>query len=161
MGRKQLAPRSNFTYWNINDVLSINNPDIANYLDQTYPVEFQIKDTTESNTSTTLLLLIGKEIHLHTSNSDKRDAFNFHITNFPFQSSNIPSLSAYGVFISQLYDIPGLVPDMNVLFWGPIDFQISYSSKDRSWHPRSRHSGSFMVDTGILFNNMKCPSREC
>ena len=30
------------------------------------------------------------------------DDFNFHITNFPFLSSNIPSSPAYGVFISQL-----------------------------------------------------------
>ena len=34
-------------------------------------------------------------IHIH-------DDFNFHITNFPFLSSNIPSSPAYGVFISQL-----------------------------------------------------------
>ena len=33
---------------------------------------------------------------------DKRDDFNFHITNFPFLSSNIQSSPAYGVFISQL-----------------------------------------------------------
>ena len=33
---------------------------------------------------------------------DKHDDFNFHITNFPFLSSNIPSSPAYGVFISQL-----------------------------------------------------------
>ena len=38
---------------------------------------------------------------LHTSLYDKRDDFNFHITNFPFLSSNIPSSPAYGVFISQ------------------------------------------------------------
>ena len=30
------------------------------------------------------------------------DDLNFHITNFPFLSSNIPSSPAYGVFISQL-----------------------------------------------------------
>ena len=30
----------------------------------------------------------------------KRDDFNFHITNFPFLGSNIPSSPAYGVFIS-------------------------------------------------------------
>ena len=34
--------------------------------------------------------------------SVKRDDFNFHITNFPFLSNNIPSLPAYCVFISQL-----------------------------------------------------------
>ena len=38
----------------------------------------------------------------HISPIDKRDDFNFHITNFPFLSSNIPSSPAYGVFISQL-----------------------------------------------------------
>ena len=36
------------------------------------------------------------------SSQRKRDAFNFHITNFPFLRSNIPSSPAYGVFISQL-----------------------------------------------------------
>ena len=39
---------------------------------------------------------------LHTSIYDKRDDFNFHITNFPFLSSNIPTLPAYDVFISLL-----------------------------------------------------------
>ena len=33
---------------------------------------------------------------------DKRDDFNFHIVNFPFLSSNIPSGPSYGVYISQL-----------------------------------------------------------
>ena len=49
-----------------------------------------------------LLLSIGRDGQLHTSLYDKRDDFNFHITNFPFLSSNIPSSPAYGVFISQL-----------------------------------------------------------
>ena len=40
--------------------------------------------------------------HFHLSSKHKRDDFNFHITKFPFLSSNIPSSSAYGVFISQL-----------------------------------------------------------
>ena len=63
------------------------------------------KDTTESNTSASyldLLLSIGRDGQLHTSIYDKRDDFNFHITNFPFLSSNIPTSLAYGVFISQL-----------------------------------------------------------
>ena len=69
------------------------------------PPELEIKDTTESNTSASyldLLLSIGRDGQLHTSLYDKRDDFNFHITNFPFLSSNIPSSPAYGVFISQL-----------------------------------------------------------
>ena len=64
-----------------------------------------LKDTTESTTSASyldLLLSIGRDGQLHTSIYDKRDDFNFHITNFPFLSSNIPSSPVYGVFISQL-----------------------------------------------------------
>ena len=95
----------NETYRYMDDVLSINNPDFENYLGQMYPPELEIKDTTESNTSASyldLLLSIGRDGQLHTSLYDKRDDFNFHITNFPFLSSNIPSSPAYGVFISQL-----------------------------------------------------------
>ena len=33
---------------------------------------------------------------------DKRDDFDFHIVNFPYLSSNIPSGPSYGVYISQL-----------------------------------------------------------
>ena len=57
-----------------------------------YPVELENKDTSESNTSASymdLLLSIGRDGQLHTSFYDKRDDFNFHITNFPFLSSNI------------------------------------------------------------------------
>ena len=70
-----------------------------------YPAELEIKDTAESTTSASyldLILSIGRDGQLHTSIYDKRDNFNFHITNFPFLSSNIPSSPAYGVFISQL-----------------------------------------------------------
>ena len=70
-----------------------------------HPAELEIKDTTESNTSASyldLLLSIESDGQLRTSLHDKRDDFNFHITNFPFLSSNIPSSPAYGVFISQL-----------------------------------------------------------
>ena len=104
-GKKRLASQFNFTYRYIDDVLSINNPDFENYLGQMYPPELEIKDTTESNTSASyldLLLSIGRDGQLRTSLYDKRDDFNFHITNFPFLSSNIPSSPAYGVFISQL-----------------------------------------------------------
>ena len=104
-GRQQLASWFNFTYKYIDDVLSINNPAFENYLGQMYPVELEIKDTTESNTSASyldLLLSIGRDGQLHISIYDKRDDFSLHITNFPFLSSNIPTSPAYGVFISQL-----------------------------------------------------------
>ena len=46
--------------------------------------------------------------------------------------------------------------------WGPRrDFQISFSSMETSRNAWNRHWGSFMVDTGILSNNMNVPSHEC
>ena len=61
-----------FSYFifNIDDVLSINNPEFEHYLNQMYPVELEIKDTTESTTSASyldLLLSIGRDGQLHTS----------------------------------------------------------------------------------------------
>ena len=103
VGRKRLASQFNFTYRYIDEVLSINNPDFENYLDQMYPPELEIKDTTERNTSASyldLLLSIGRIGQLRTSLYEKCDDFNFHITNFPFLSSNILSSPAFGVYIS-------------------------------------------------------------
>ena len=162
-GKKHLASRCNLTYRYIDDVLSINNPEFENYLGQMYPAELEIKDTTESTTSASyldLLLSIGRDGQLHTSIYDKRDDFNFHITDFPFLSSNIPSSPAYGVFISQLIRY-ARASSSYVLFWGPGYFPVSYSNRDTSWNAWNRHSGSFMVDPGILFSNMKFPSHEC
>ena len=61
-----------------------------------------------------------------------------------------------------LYDTTGLALRMTVLFWRPGDFPASYSNRDTSWNAWSRHSGSFMVDTGsysaiwsLPFTNVK------
>ena len=54
---------------------------------------------------------------------DKREDFNFHITNFPLQSNNIPASHS-------IYDMRGLAPRLDVLFWGRYDFQISFSDRD-------------------------------
>ena len=116
-GRKKIA--SQFTYRYIDDVLSMNNSDFENYLGQMYPAELEIKDTTESNTSASyldLFLSIESDSQLRTSLYDKRGDFNFHITDFPFLSSNFPSSPAYGVLSHRSYGMPGLVPLMNVLF---------------------------------------------
>ena len=105
-GRRQVASLFNFTYRYIDDVLSINSPEFENYLGQMYPVELEIKDTTESNTSASyldLLLSIGRDGQLHTSIYDKRDDFNFHINNCPFLSNKLiryaRACSSYGCFI--------------------------------------------------------------
>ena len=99
--------RSLFIYYRyINDILSINNPAFQNYLGQMYPAELEIKDNTESTTSASYLDLLTtvdlEDGQLHTSIYDKRDDFNFHITNFPFLNSNIPSSPAYAILIPQV-----------------------------------------------------------
>ena len=99
-----------------------------------YPVELEIKDTTESNTSASYLdslLSIRRDGQLHTSIYDKRDDFNFHITNFPFLSSNIPTSPAYGVFISQLIRCARACSSYGCLSRGRRDFQISFSNRER------------------------------
>ena len=163
-GRKQLASRFNFTYRYIDYVLSINNPEFENYLGQMYPVELEIKDTTESNTSASyldLLLSIGREV-------------NFTL---PFMTNLTISIVTSQIFRSwiaifqprppmaslfrSLYGMPGLAPRMDVLSWGRRDFQISFSNRDTPRNAWNRHWGSFMVDTGIWSNNMKFPSHKC
>ena len=85
------ASRFNFTYGYIDDVLSINNPKFKNYLCQMFPIELEINDTTESNTSASYLDLLrsnGRDIQLRTAIDDKLDDINIYITNM---SSNNPS----------------------------------------------------------------------
>ena len=63
-----------------------------------------ISETTESTSVASYLHLLftRDENNITTKLYDKRDAFGFHIVNFPFMSSNIPSAPAYGVYASQL-----------------------------------------------------------
>ena len=84
-----------------------------------YPAVLEFKDTTESNTSASyfdLLLSIESDGQMFYSLCEKRDDFNFHITNFPFLSSIIPSLPAYGVLSHRSYGMPGLARPMNILY---------------------------------------------
>jgi len=70
-----------------------------------YPIELEIKDTTETDSCTSYLDLhidIDSVGRLRTKLYDKRDEFNFPIVNFPFICSKIPAAPAYGVYISQM-----------------------------------------------------------
>ena len=102
---KKLARSFNFTFRYIDDVLSLNNYRFGDFVDRIYPIELEIKDTTDTDTSASYLdlhLEIDGEGRLRTKLYDKRDVFNFSIVNFPFICSNIPAASAYGVYISQM-----------------------------------------------------------
>ena len=88
-GKKHLAQQFNFTYRYIDDVLSLKNTKFAEYL------EF-IKETMETAAASSYLdcYLYIDNGKLTTRLYDKRDDFNFPIGNFPFLSSNIPSVPA-------------------------------------------------------------------
>ena len=126
-----------------------------------YPAELEIKDTTESTTSASyldLLLSILRDVNLHSSIYDKRDDYNFHITNFPFLRSNIPSSPAYDVFISQLIRYARACSSYECFILKARRLSVSYSNRGTSWNAWNRHLGSFSIDAGILFSNMESPS---
>ena len=154
-GRKQLASRFNFTYRNINDVLSINKPECENYLGQMYPVELEIKDTTEREHH--FCFLPGF------TSVDREGTVNFHL---PFMTNMTISISTSQIFRSSVaifqprppmvslfrsYTICPVWSSYGCFFsWGQRDFQISFSNRDTSRTAWNRHWGSFMVETGTL-----------
>jgi hypothetical protein len=95
---KKLARSFNFTFHYIDNVVSLNNSRFGDIADRIYPIELEIKDTTDTDTSASYLdlhLEIDSEGRLRTKLYDKRDYFNFSIVNFPFICSNIPAAPAY------------------------------------------------------------------
>ena len=89
----------------IDNLIVFNNKKFMEYVRDIYPAELSIEKANRSNDLANYLDLtftIDKANRLNTKLYDKRDDFNFHIVNFPFMSSNIPSGPSYGVYISQL-----------------------------------------------------------
>jgi hypothetical protein len=102
---KKLARSFNFMFRYIDDVLSLNNSRFGDFVDRIYPIELEIKDTTNTDRFASYFYLhfeIDSEGRLRTKLYDKRDDFNFPIVNFPFICSNIPAAPVYGVCISQM-----------------------------------------------------------
>ena len=119
-GKRHLAKSFCFTFRYIDDVLSINNPTFGDYINIIYPVELEIKDTTDADHHASYLDLLLKYDNFHRLQVklyDKRDDFNFDIVNFPFLSSNIPQSPAYGVFVSQLIRYARAFLCMRILLW--------------------------------------------
>ena len=87
------------------DVLSLTNSRAGNLVYLIYQNELEVKDTIDTRRYSSYF-----NLHLEIDNGgrvksklyDKRDVFTFSIVNFPFISSNIPAIPAYGVYISQL-----------------------------------------------------------
>jgi hypothetical protein len=114
---KKLARSFNFTLHYIYDVLSLNNSRFGDFVYCIYPIEPELKDTTDADRSASYLdlhLEIDSEGRLRAKHYDKRDDFNFPIVNFPFVCSNILSAPAYRVYISHLIYIPELVAPIRI-----------------------------------------------
>ena len=96
----------------------------------------------------------------------------------PYTTNEIISISASQTFCSwveifhlrqpmvflilNLYDTAGLAPRMNVFILRARRLSSKLLKQGyTSWNAWNRHSGSCMVDTGILFSNTKFPSHEC
>ena len=102
---RKLSRRFNLSYHYIDDLISFNNKRFKEFISDIYPKELTISETTESTSVASYLDLLftrDRSNNITTKLYDKRDAFGFHIVNFPFMSSNIPSAPAYGVYASQL-----------------------------------------------------------
>jgi hypothetical protein len=77
---KKAARSFNYTFRYIDDVLSLNNSRFGDIVDRIYPIELEIKDTTDTDRSASYLdlhLEIDSEGQLRTKFNDKRDDFNF------------------------------------------------------------------------------------
>ena len=166
-GKKHLASRFNLTLqvhrWCIVHKQPRNS---KNIWARCIPAELEIKDTTESTTSASyldLLLSIGggmvnftlrsttnEMISISTSQTFRSWVVIFHLRQpMEFLSLNFIRYSRACSLVWMF------------LYWGPGDFPVSYSNRDTLRNAWNRHSGSFMVDMGILFSNMKYPSHEC
>jgi len=102
---KKLSQSFNVPFRYIDDVLSINNSRVGDFVDRIHPIELEIMDTTDTDKSASYLdlnLEIDSGGRLRTTLYDNRDDFNFAIMYFPFIWSNISAPTAYGVYIAQL-----------------------------------------------------------
>ena len=104
-GHRKLARSFNLCYQYVDDLIVFNNKKFGDYVKEIYPSPLTVGKANTSDDPANYLdltFIIESNNRLYTKLYDKRDDFNFHIVNFPFLSSNIPSSSLYGVYISQL-----------------------------------------------------------
>ena len=93
--KRKLARKFNLSYRYIDDLISFNNKRFKEFISDIYHKELTISETTESTSVASYLDLLftrDKNDGITTKLFDKRDAFGFHIVNFPFMSSTSTSL---------------------------------------------------------------------
>ena len=66
---KKLARSFNFTFRHIDDIISLNDSNVGDFVDRFYPTELQIKDTKDTAKSASFIALhleIDSEVRLRT-----------------------------------------------------------------------------------------------
>ena len=104
-GHRKLARSFSLCYRYIDDLIVFNNKKFGDYVKEIYSSQLTVENANTSDDLANYLdltFIIESNNRLYTKLYDKRDDFHFHILNFPFLSSNIPSSPSYGVYISQL-----------------------------------------------------------
>ena len=103
-GHRKLARSFNLCYRYIDDLIVFNNKTFGDYVKEIYPSQLTVEKANTSDDLANYLdltFIMESNNRLYTKLYDKRDDFDFHIVNFLFLSSNIPSSPSYGVYISQ------------------------------------------------------------
>ena len=101
-GHRRLARSSNLCYRYTDDLIVFSNKKLLDYLKEIYPSQLTVEKSDHLADYLDHTFVIDSGGKLSTRLYDKRDHFDFHIVNFRFLSSNIPSGPSYGVYISQL-----------------------------------------------------------
>ena len=104
-GHRRLARSFNLCYRYIDDLIVFNSKKFLDYLKEIYPSQLTVEGANRSDHLVDCLdlpFIIDSGGKLSTRLCGRRDGFDFHIVNFPYLSSNIPSGPSYGVRISWL-----------------------------------------------------------
>ena len=86
-GKRKLARKFNLSYRYTDDLISFSNKRFKEFISEIYAKELTISETTESTSIASyldLLFIRDKRNNITTKLYDRRDAFGFHIVNFPF-----------------------------------------------------------------------------
>ena len=113
-GHRRLARSFNLCYRHTDDLIVFNNKKFLDYLIEIYPSQLTVEKANKSDCLADYLIshssCIDSGGKLSTRLYDKRDDFDFHIVNFLFLSSNIPSQALLMVCIfHSLLDMHGAV----------------------------------------------------
>ena len=86
-GKRKFASMFSLSYRYIDDLISFSSKRFKEFVSDIYPKEFTISETTECTSVASYLdlpFMREENNNIATKLYDKRDAFGFHIVNFPF-----------------------------------------------------------------------------